>query len=253
MSTRGGHRARVTADEIRRRLADRPIELVEYGGSMLSLDSRWRCLADGCGHEWTTTASNVTGAMQSGCAVCFRRRRGVTVADIRERLGDRPIVLVEYGGAVSHPTRWRCLVDGCRHEWTATATSVTGAKQSGCPACARRRTRKRPPPRRAARAQRRTVALPAGNRFRHHETLKQRHGRTVSAPTPPPAVKRAKPSPRPRPDLTWTPPPTMPEVDAPPLRVGRDILLPFGITNPTALARLARWLRGGPEAVTGGR
>ncbi len=111
-------------------LAGRDIEVIDYGGSS-GAQSWFRCLVEGCGHEWPTTASSVLGG--TGCSGCVG---GVALSDdeIRSGLGERQVDLVEYGGNANSQSRFRCLADGCDCEWPTTLSAVRGG--TGCPSCA---------------------------------------------------------------------------------------------------------------------
>lgn len=61
----------------------------------------------------------------------------LAVAEIRQRLADRPIELVEYGGSMAAPSSWHCLA--CGHRWRVAARKVAplSTVPTGCPHCAR--------------------------------------------------------------------------------------------------------------------
>ena len=63
----------------------------------------------------------------------------VTVEDVVNRIGARPIQLVHYAGTVNDNSRFKCLVSGCGHEWYASVSNITSVgRERGCPKCANR-------------------------------------------------------------------------------------------------------------------
>lgn len=122
-----GGRTTMPEEEVRRRLLQRDIELIEYGGRV-SRKSKFRCMKDG--HEWSV----VTGAVlyTSGCARCAGTLRQ-TEKDVLSRLTDRPISLVTYGGSVMAASRWLC--HECGNTWSAPADRILNSG-TGCPECA---------------------------------------------------------------------------------------------------------------------
>lgn len=75
---------------------------------------------------------NLGTNLKSRLEIAMGRKR-VSVADIVDRLGDRPIELVEYAGSVVKQSTWRCMVDGCGHVWMGTADNITRGRS--CPKC----------------------------------------------------------------------------------------------------------------------
>ncbi len=118
-------KARITEEELRRRLEGRAdVELVEYGGAIMK-KSLFRCPH---GHEWWATAPHVDGG--TGCARCSGKAI-VSEDEVRERLAGRADVkLVEYSGRSKVPSLFRCP-EG--HECRATAYDVI--RGIGCANC----------------------------------------------------------------------------------------------------------------------
>lgn len=123
---------RLTPKTVRRRLADRPIELIgEIHGSRTK--TLWRCKSFGCGYEWSATPGQILN-QETGCPRCSNRLQ-ITPEMVRERLASRPIELIgELRGAKAN-TLWRCKKPGCQHEWITQPTTILN-QGSGCPACA---------------------------------------------------------------------------------------------------------------------
>ena len=119
---------RVTAADVISRLAGRPIELVEYAGSVVK-QSTFRCMVEGCGHVWKGTADNITRGRS--CPKCTGHIP-VTYEMAVERLRGRGITIVHYCGSTNGISRFRCDIDG--HEWETSLSSVDSCKR-GCPKC----------------------------------------------------------------------------------------------------------------------
>lgn len=123
-----------TAEDVIRKIGDRPIELVEYAGSMLG-QSTFKCKIDG--HVWNGTADNITRGR--GCPRCSGRA-GYTFDELKDLLDKRGINLLEYSGAMNDRAKFSCRKDGC--VWETSATSVVCNKLGcGCPECGRATTR----------------------------------------------------------------------------------------------------------------
>ena len=120
----------VTREEAERRLIGRNITLLEYGGTTTSM-STFRCNIDG--HTWSTSFGSVDGG--SGCQKCGYDRMALTIEDIRTKLLGRPIEIVEFGGRGYLPSKFRCTVPGCGHEWVTTTRTVCD-EGCGCKKCA---------------------------------------------------------------------------------------------------------------------
>lgn len=121
-------RARLTNEEIDRRIQGRSIVRVsDYPGKQ-TVKILWKCIVDG--HEWEATTQNVVNG--KGCPKCSGNiplnnktiDDGLCGRDI-ERLSD-------YQGKNNKKMKWRCIKDG--YEWYATANDIRSGK--GCPLCA---------------------------------------------------------------------------------------------------------------------
>lgn len=113
--------------------------------------ARWCCQT--CRHSWTATIASRSAG--SGCPACGHARTGSVRATPRpgESLADlHPEIAAEWHGNVTHPgraprnlranthdrCRWRCGT--CSHRWIAPVKNRT-RNGTGCPACARRKSR----------------------------------------------------------------------------------------------------------------
>ena len=119
-------------DEAVRRLAGRPIELLRYSGNTTE-HSTFQCLVPNCGRIWDTSYSNVD-FNRRGCPSCAGRE-AISEQEILRRLQGRGITLLSYAGTGMGSSTFKCMKDGCGHEWSATANDVTNGGK-GCPACA---------------------------------------------------------------------------------------------------------------------
>lgn len=124
---------RVTEPEVFKRLAGRPVELLTYGGNNRVL-SRFRCLVAGCSHEWSANTANVLNG-RKGCPKCAGKM-AIPESEISQRLEGRQIELLSYAGVIRKEAKFKCLRDGCGHEWSALAYSVVNMKR-GCPVCSK--------------------------------------------------------------------------------------------------------------------
>lgn len=116
--------ARLTADIVNKRIADRGITLI---GNYRNKDTKttFRCSH---GHVWQGFPGHVMRG--SGCPTCAGNAP-LTAEIVNERLADRGIRLVgAYAGALHHAT----FEGDCGHTWvTAPANVMSG---QGCPHCA---------------------------------------------------------------------------------------------------------------------
>lgn len=127
--------ARLTTEEINRRLAPRNISLVgEYAGYYVK--SRFRCPE---GHEWDAVANNIMNGRS--CRVCYengRRERSLkwTRETVCEQLTKKGITfLTEDYKDTQTICCYRC--DRCGEEWAASLHGVL--HKTMCPACSRRK------------------------------------------------------------------------------------------------------------------
>lgn len=108
------------------------LELVKWGGSSCA-SSIFRCLNDGCGHEWSTTFDNIKRRRSSRCKKCIGLLKISRDDCVRWLAVNKPdIVLVDWGGSGSSRSTFCCKV--CGKTWI---TSLLNIKQgTGCPECA---------------------------------------------------------------------------------------------------------------------
>jgi len=118
--------AKAKVSDLRAKLAGRPIELVEYAGGV-TLKSLFRCLDESCGHSWHATTDNVIRGRR-GCPECANRAQLVDVDEAAYG-----VTRVSKVVGKKKPSTFRCLAEGCSHEWVTTFENIErGGK---CPAC----------------------------------------------------------------------------------------------------------------------
>lgn len=124
----------VTAEDVVARIGTRPIHLVHYAGTV-GEHSTFRCLVDGCGHQWSASVSNLTSrGRERGCPKCANRIP-LTIEDIIKKLDGTGVELVTYGGSVNRSSKFRCADASCGYEWTTTVGNFTGRTIIRCPKC----------------------------------------------------------------------------------------------------------------------
>ena len=127
-------RPRITADEIRKRLGDRPIELIGNVGGALA-KTEWRCKSPKCGCVWQARPSAILRG--TTCPSCARVRHSLHMRlgsqDVAARLLGRPIKPLEPFQGVDVKLRWKCTIQDCGHEWQSRPASIF--RGVGCPAC----------------------------------------------------------------------------------------------------------------------
>lgn len=122
-------------EELREAIGDRPIELLEYAGSVLK-NSVFRCLEPDCGNVWQATTDNVIRGGK-GCPKCARSRQKISLSEFELEISGRNIEVVEYNSkGQTAPSKFRCTAKGCGHEWVASA--VATRKGQGCRECWKR-------------------------------------------------------------------------------------------------------------------
>lgn len=88
----------------------------------------WKCDNN---HTWFSNSNNILRG--KGCPHCAKRPP-VDNSVVDERLKHRNILRIgDYKNALSK-ILWKCLNDGCGHEWKATPNNIL-SKGSGCPNC----------------------------------------------------------------------------------------------------------------------
>lgn len=123
---------KLTEEDIRSRLAGRPIELIDFKDTTHGL-STWRCLRTGCGHVWVTSNKSVT-VSNTGCPKCASKIH-LCADDVVKRLEGTGLVLLNYAGTThSRSSTLRCLVDG--FEWKTSLHDVFSGQR--CPKCSSR-------------------------------------------------------------------------------------------------------------------
>jgi hypothetical protein len=119
-------------EEIKRRVTDSDIALVD--GSYIHSKRRatWQCLINATHPHWQTSVKSIL-YYHSGCPVCSGNTK-LTESIVLSRLGDRPVELIRgsLNGSRNHAS-WKCLSDELHPIWMATPGSVLGG--SNCPAC----------------------------------------------------------------------------------------------------------------------
>lgn len=114
-------RSHVSHEDVNKRLEDRGIKCIAYGGSMRSV-STFKC---GEGHMWSAITSNVVS--KTGCPEC----RKYTVEKINKRLRSRGLRCLSYAGNVKGDSYFEC---NNGHKWVTTLKIILQDK--GCPQCA---------------------------------------------------------------------------------------------------------------------
>jgi hypothetical protein len=119
-------------EEIKRRLNDRALALVNGSYNHRERTATWQCLTDSNHPNWDSSVKSVL-YQRTGCPVCSGNTK-LTESIVQSRLDLRPVELVEGSlkGSRKHAT-WKCLTDVSHPNWNATPDSVLGG--SNCPAC----------------------------------------------------------------------------------------------------------------------
>ena len=106
------------------------IILVDYGGSLSSNESVFKCKK--CGKEWKTTGASVKSG--SGCPSCNRKSARVMPEErVRAEWKNKDIELVKYAGSCSSPNSvFKCKK--CGYVWTTCVSSLRSAG-TGCAKC----------------------------------------------------------------------------------------------------------------------
>jgi hypothetical protein len=119
-------------DEIRKRLVDSDLALVE--GSYIHSEriATWQCLTNSSHPNWVSSVKSIL-YQHTGCPTCSGNTK-LTDLTVKSRLVGRPIELIEGSlkGSRRHAT-WKCLLDSSHPNWKATPGGVLGG--SNCPAC----------------------------------------------------------------------------------------------------------------------
>jgi hypothetical protein len=87
-----------------------------------------------CNFTWTAIISNAC-RKQSKCPKCYKKDRSLNTNDIKNRLKNRPIELLDECSGSKKRHAWKCLT--CHNTWRATINSVINTK-TGCPHCPKR-------------------------------------------------------------------------------------------------------------------
>lgn len=116
----------IKVEEVVDRIKDRKIELIEYVGAT-NKKSKWKCLV--CQDIWKAAASHIFSG--KGCPNCSGNKRH-TVDNINERIKDRLIILIKFGGNKKNPSLWKCKI--CDKEFLNTSGHILN-RQQGCPNC----------------------------------------------------------------------------------------------------------------------
>lgn len=123
---------RCSVDMIKRKIKDRPVDLLSTEITDGRKKALWGCLLNTQHENWLASPSSVLAG--SGCPECAGNSK-LSEDKIKIRLQDRPIKLIEgtFKSAKSHAS-WLCLSNKDHANWNAQVTSVLGGV--GCPECA---------------------------------------------------------------------------------------------------------------------
>jgi len=119
-------------EEIKKRLIDRDLTLVDGSYIHSNRMATWQCLIDSSHPNWESSVKSIL-YQHTGCPACAGNTK-LTESVVKSRLEERPIELVEGSlkGSRRHAT-WKCLSVESHPNWMATPDSVLGG--SNCPAC----------------------------------------------------------------------------------------------------------------------
>src|SRR5258708_1443712 len=94
----------------------------------------WKCLINGCGYVWKTSPHGLISG-KTGCPNCAGVvKLSNNIIDLR--LEGRNIKLLDDYVNINIKHRWKCLIKECEYIWIASASSVVGKSNTGCPKCA---------------------------------------------------------------------------------------------------------------------
>jgi hypothetical protein len=125
---------KLTNEIIDERLIGRLIRRIgEYFTAETKLE--FQCLTD-TSHIWKARPNNVIHNNAS-CPYCSGHiPLSNEIIDKKLLIANRPIKRIsDYLGVNDKKIYFKCLIDGCDHEWSATPKDVVGKHQSGCPKC----------------------------------------------------------------------------------------------------------------------
>lgn len=118
-----------TNEIIDNRIKDRSIMRVgEYVHALAPL--MIKCLVDGCGYTWVTTAHMLTSKL-SGCPKCYGNVK-LTNENVDSRLTGRNILRISDYIHNDQKMQFKCTV--CENIWKATPDKILN-KKTGCPKC----------------------------------------------------------------------------------------------------------------------
>ena len=120
---------KLTSGEWDKRLSGRPLKMIKYSGNVSS-KSTFKCTL--CSNIWDATLHNV-GHLKQGCPKCVNKFR-LSECECSNRLIDRPLKIVKYGGKVDSKSIFKCNV--CSNTWSSCYSNVVAG--SGCPNCAKK-------------------------------------------------------------------------------------------------------------------
>lgn len=119
--------SRITETIVRSRLKGRSINLISYGGTVMST-SNFECVD--CSYTWKTSFDSVDHG--HGCPKCANVAR-VTENQCTERLNGRSVQLVKYSGSTGGKSVFKCT--SCGKEWSNSFNNIQSGQ--GCPSCAK--------------------------------------------------------------------------------------------------------------------
>lgn len=106
-------RKAITEGEWNKRLSDRSLNMITFGGGVLS-KSVFKCTT--CYYEWSTSL-NIVYNNKAGCPRCVKVNR-LTEGDCHKRLVGRDLIMLKYSGTVGRvESTFKCL--NCSSEWSA--------------------------------------------------------------------------------------------------------------------------------------
>jgi len=124
---------RLTEEEIRSRISERPIDIISGTFKSIRASAQWRCLANPSHPIFEAPARQIVHA-GGGCPFCVKVSK-LTESIVRLKIGERPISLIPgtlHGS--EKKAKWLCLRDSSHGEWLATPSSILNSG-SGCPIC----------------------------------------------------------------------------------------------------------------------